>query len=195
MPVVDKLSKSILGSRERIVEMASLLAFFIPSVTDPTVYMFAVKHNKNLSQDQKKMMTHQNWTHHLFNLSIEVTSLLAARPLIGYLCKNGLTLGGRVILKKHPEEVAKFYKSIVGFAGLIIAKSLIRPFVMIHFAEAEKLKEKKMQAERQSNTATLSVMTTSAFVSSTGNYLPLPKPSVSPFHLSPSRRYCQLYER
>ncbi len=112
--------------REGALEVIGLLAFLVPSIVDPFLFALSVKADKDIAKDKKQTMILQNNTHHLFNLLIEVAAMLGAKPLVGYLAYKSPKVG--------------FYQKVAGFVGLMAAKSLIRPFVMIEFSKREKAK-------------------------------------------------------
>lgn len=132
MPFANsKLFQKFFSTKQDILTNVGYLAFFLPSITDPIIYHLTVRKNNHFSAEQKKTMISQNWSHHSFNLVLEVFSLILSKPII------------KAIFKGKPQADLAFYKTVGGFMAMILAKSLIRPFVMIKFAEKEKAKDKK----------------------------------------------------
>jgi hypothetical protein len=132
MPFANsKLFQKFFSTKQDILTNVGYLAFFLPSITDPIIYHLTVRKNNHFSAEQKKTMISQNWSHHSFNLVLEVFSLILSKHII------------KAIFKGKPQADLAFYKTVGGFLAMILAKSLIRPFVMIKFAEKEKGDKKK----------------------------------------------------
>jgi len=100
------------------LEVLGLTAFLLPSITDPLIYRGLVSANPNLSQASKDTMIRQNWAHHRFNLLMEVVALAATRPLVGLIYQRSTN--------------TRFYKQISSFLVLMLAKGVLRPFIMVN---------------------------------------------------------------
>lgn len=135
-----KFWRSLWKDPKTSVETAGLLALFVPSVVDPLIYTINVLKDKTLTKENKDTMLRQNWTHHLFNLALETSVLLIAKPVIGAVLRHRKF--------KFNKDQIDFRKMIGGFLALMLAKSFIRPFVMLKFAEHDKAQKAQLETQQ-----------------------------------------------